>query len=321
MGTSGMSTYTDSFGRDSEERETIRSQVEAVNKDAEENWHDPAWRHAMAQEMTEEILEGFEHENILQLISEVENAGFNARVLIKEVRGLRAHWVARGGFIEASTLRKQVMELPRDTVGFHVYEFEDKLITNFAETQATLVELGGQRLDAVVNQRVLALLQASIGVGHDSYVAVSGLTLAVVNTALRDVRDESKSNEVAIVGRSTMTDQIMDEILGAAGNGAGFLPQLNEELVRRGVLGTYRNARIITLINHKDDEDVSFFPANELYVIARDGSKFAYWGGMMFKEYSEDNAWYWHYITRRDFGGVVHRPERIRRIVDSAITP
>lgn len=317
----GTSNYIDSFGRSSEERKAIAAERDLVNADAKANWHDPAWRHSMAQEMSETILEGFEHENLLQLIAETENAPFDGRVLVKEVRGLKAHWVARGGFIEASTLRKQVMELPRDTVGFHVYEFEDKLITNFAETAGTLVELGGQRLDAAVNQRVLALMQASIGIGHDSYVAVAGLTLAPVNTALREVRDESKANEVTIVGRSTMTDQIMDDLLGASYNGSGFLPQTNEELVRRGVLGTYRNARIITLVNHKDEDDVSFFPANELYVIARDASKFAFWGGMMFKEYSEDNAWYWHYITRRDFGGVVHRPERIRRIVDSTVTP
>ena len=315
------SNYIDSFGRSSEDRRALAAQRDIVNADAAANWHDPAWRHAMAQEMSETILAGFEHETLLQLIAEVENAPFDGRVLVKEIRGLKAHWVARGGFIEASTLRKQVMELPRDTVGFHVYEFEDKLMTNFAETQGTLVDLGSQRLDAAVNQRVLALLQASIGTGHASLVPVSGLTLTPVNTALREVRDASKANEVTIVGRSTMTDKIMDSLLGTDFNGSGFLPQTNEELVRRGVLGTYRNAKIITLVNHKDEDDVSFFPANELYVIARDASKFAFWGGMMFREYSEDNAWYWHYITRRDFGGIVHRPDRIRRIVDSTVTP
>ena len=79
--------------------------------------------------------------------------------------------------------------------------------------------------------------------------------------------------------------------------------------------------KIITLLDHKDDQDVSFFPANELYVIGKDASKFAWWGGPMTKEYDEDDYWYWHYIFRRDFGGIVHRPERAWRILDSAITP
>jgi hypothetical protein len=315
------SNYVDNFGRSTDDRAALRAEIDKVNADAKANWNDPQWRQEMAQEMSETILEGFDHENLLQLIAEVENAPFDGRVLVREVRGLKAHWVARGGYIEASTLRSKVMELPRDTIGFHVSEFEDKLITNFAETQSTLIDLAGVRMDAEVNLRVLALFQSSIGVGHASYVAVAGLALADVNTALRDVREETKTNDVTIIGRAPMTDQIMDDILGAAGNGAGFLPQTNEDLVRRGVLGTYRGAPIVTLINHKDDNDVSFFPANELYVIGRDASKFAFWGGLMFKEYDELDAWYWHYIARRDFGGVVHRPANARRIVDSTVTP
>ena len=292
-----------------------------MNAEAKANWHNPQWRQEMAQEMSETILEGFEFENLLQIMSEVENAPFDGRVLIKEVRGLRAHWVARGGYIEASTLRSKVMELPRDTIGFHVSEFEDKLITNFAETQSTLIELGQQRLDAEVNLRVLSLFQAASPLGHPSYVAAGGVSLASVNDAIRDVRDESKSRDVSIIGRSTMIEQIMDLLLGASGIGEGFIPASNEDMVRRGLLGTYRGANLITLVNHKDDVDVSFFPANEMYVVARDASKFAFWGGMMFKEFSEQDAWYWHYIARRDFGGVVHRPERLRRIIDTNIAP
>jgi len=303
----------------SEERTQLRSDIDKVNADAKANWDNPEWHRTMAQEMSETIRMGFDHESLLSLMTQVEHASFDGRVTIKEVRGLKAHWVARGGYIEASTLRAQVMELPRDTIGFHVSESEDKLVTNFAETQSTLIDLGTQRLDAQVNARVLGLFQAAIPNGHASYVTNAGLTLAILNAALRDVRDESKTQEVAIIGRSTMTEQIQDLLLGAGLNGAGFIPSTNEDMVRRGVLGTYRGAPIITLVNHKDDNDVSFFPNNELYVIGRDASKVAFWGGMMVKEYTEQNAWYWHYIARRDFGGVVTRPERARRIVDSSI--
>lgn len=314
------STMVDPYGRNSDERKALRDKIDKANAEAAANWHDPQWRREMAQEMTETIYEGFEHENLLSLITEVENAPFDGRVFVKEVKGLRAFWVARGGHIEASTLKAQVMELPRDTIGFHVYEFEDKLITNFAETSSTLVDLGIQRLDAEVNKRVLALFQAAIPTSSANYVSSSGVSLATLNAALRNVRDESKVNEVAIVGRSTMTDQIMDELLGTNNNGAGFIPESNEDMVRRGVLGTYRGARIITLVNHKDDEDVSFWPANEMYVIGRDASKMAFWGGLMSKEYVEDDNWYWHFLARRDFGGVVHRPERARRYIDTSLS-
>lgn len=317
-----MSQHTvGSFGRSDEERKALRQKIDEANKIANDRWDDPAWRREMAQAVTETIYTGFEHENLLSLMAETENAGFDARVFVKEVKGLRAFWIARGGYIEASTLRADVMEIPRDTIGFHVTEFEDKIRTNFAETQATLVDLGIQRLDAEVNLRVLKTFQAAIGVSSPYYISGTGVTLAALNTALREVRDETNdTSAITIVGRATMTDQIIDELL-SSNTYAGFIPQTNEDLLRRGVLGTYRGANIVTLRHFKDDEDVAFFPANELYVVARDASKFAFWGGLLSKEFVEQDNWYWHYLARRDFGGVVHRPERIRRIVDTTVTP
>jgi hypothetical protein len=311
-------TLIDPYGRSAEDRKAMQDLKDQVNREVAENWEDESYRHELAAELTETIIEGFTHTNLLGLMAEVENAGFTDRVFVKEVRGLRAFWVARGGYIEASQMRAQVMELPRDTIGFHVFEFEDKLKTNFAETQATLINLGIQRLDAEVNLRVLRLFQAAVPDGSDYYLSNGGLDLDQLNTALREVRDETKSFEVAIIGRSTMTEQINDALLGA-NNGSGYIPETNEQLVRRGVLGTYRGARIITLINYKDDQDISFFPANELYVVARDASKFAFWGGLLSKDFVEQDNWYWHYLARRDFGGVVHRPANLRRIVDTDI--
>jgi hypothetical protein len=313
------STMIDPFGRTTEERAELRAKIQKVNEEAAANWHDPAWRREMAAEMTETIYMGFEHENLLSLLSNVENAGFNDRAFVKEVRGLRAFWVARGGYIEESTIKSEVMEIPRDTIGFHVSEMEDKLMVNFAETQSNLIELGIQRLDAEVNSRFLALLQAAIPSNSAYYITGSGLSLTNLNTALREVRDTSRAFDITLVGRSTMTDQIIDQLLGNSNNGGGFIPETNEALVQRGVLGTYRGARIVTLTNWKNDVDSAFFPANELYVVGRDASKCAFFGGLMSKEFVEEDNWYWHYLTRRDFGAVVHRPDRVRRIVDTSI--
>lgn len=314
------SMMVDAYGRSAEERAALREKIDRLNAEAEANWDNPEWRRAMAQQVTETILEGFQHENLLQLLTQVENAPFNGRVLIKETRGLRAFWTSRGGYIESSALRQDVMDIPRDMIGFHVYEFEDKLRTNFAETQSTLIDLGIQRMDAEVNLRVLRLMQAAVPSSSPYYISGAGLSLPALNTALREVADETKeAGEITIVGRSTMVDQIVDELV--TGNYAAFLPETNEELLRNGVLGRYRGARIVRLRNFKDDEDVSFFPANELFVVARDASKFAFWGGLLSKEWTEQDNWYWHYMARRDFGGVVHRPERIRRVVDTSITP
>ncbi len=315
-----MSKMIDSLGRSVEDRAELRKKIDALNAEAEANWDNPVWRREMAQQVTETIREGFEHENLLGLLTQVENAPFNGRVTVKDVRGLRAFWTARGGYIEASTIRSDVMEIPRASIAFHVYEFEDKLRTNFAETQASLVDLGVQRMDAEVNLHALRLMQAAVDNSSPYYISGAGVSLAALNTALREVADETRdASQITIVGRHTMVDQIVDELV--AGNYAAFLPQTNEDLLRRGVIGTYRGARIVTLKNYKDDEDISFFPANEMFVVARDASKFAFWGGPLSKEWTEQDNWYWHYMSRQDFGGVIHRPERLRRVVDSSITP
>lgn len=300
------------------EHAELRAKVEALNAEAKARWDYDDFRREVAAEMTETIYWGFQHENILQLFAQVENVGFDDRSLVKETRGMRAHWLARGGYIEASTLHQEVFEIPRDTVGFHVYEFEDKLRTNFAETQNTMTDLGIQRLDAVVNQKVLGMFQVALPIGGPFTISANGLSLSSLNTALRQVRDVSMDRNVALIGRATMTDQIVDQIMGTGGNTAGYFPETNERLLQMGVLGTYRGARIIELKNYRDDMDIPFFPANELWVIGRDASKFAFFGGMLSKEFTEDDAWYWHYLARRDFGGVIYRPNRIRRIVDTA---
>lgn len=314
------SLMVDAKGRNVEERKALQAKIDRLNKEAAENWDNPQWRSLMAQEVTETILFGFIHENLLGIMSQLENAPIDGRVFIKETRGLKAFWTARGGYLEASTIRSDVMEIPRDMVGFHVYEFEDKLRTNFAETQADLIDLGQQRLDAEVNLRALRLFQAAVPSSSPYYITGAGLSIQALNTAIREVADASfNAGQITIVGRRTMTDQIMDEL--TSGNYPAFLPETNEAIVQRGVLGTYRGAKIVALRNYKDDEDIPFFPANELYVIAQDASKFAFWGGLLAKEYTEDDNWYWHYLARRDFGGVVYRPERLRRIVDSSQNP
>lgn len=300
----------------------LRDKADALNKEAAANWGDPQWMRLMASEVTETILEGFDHENLANLITTVENAPFDGRVLIKETRGLRAFWVARGGYIEASNLRSEIMELKRDTIGFHVYEHEDKLTTNFAETQGQLIDLGIERMDAEVNLRILRTMQAAIPSSSPYYIDGTSVSLTALDTAIDEVADETKLDptQLVIVGRRTMIGQIISQLSGS-GAYSGYLPETNEEILRTGVTGRYNGVRLAFIKNFKDDEDISFFPANEMFVVAPDASKFAFWGGLLAKEWTENDNWYWHYIARRDFGGVVHRPERLRRIVDTNLAP
>lgn len=313
-----MRTINDSFGRSAEERAELKQRCDALTAEAQENWNDPAWRSLMAQALTEAIWWGFETENILDLMSVVERVGETDRILLKETRGMRAFWVARGAYIEESALTEDVAELKRRTIGYHVYEFQDKLRNSFGDTQASLIDLGSQRLDAEINLKVLRTFQAAVPIGSSEYVQGAGLSLTALDHAINQVFDETLDGNVLILGRRPMIGQIVDQL--SANNYGGFLPTTNEELLRRGVIGEYKGATIATLKNYRDDVNVSFFPQNELFVVGRDASKFGFWGGPQTMEWV-DHTWYWHYQARQDFGGGVFRPERLRRIVDTNLAP
>lgn len=311
-----MGSMTDTLGVSPEAKAARKAAIDRLNAEAAEHWGEPEWHRLLAAEVRETMTEGFEFENLLELLTTVETVGLNDRITVSELRGMRAHWVSRGGYIEASGLRRDVMELRADTIGFHVYEHRDKILTNFGETTMDLIDLGIKRLTAEVNLRVLRLFQTAIDSGSPQYISGNGVDLADVDTAINEVIDETNLDEVTIIGRRTMIGQIVDELA----DGSRFTPETNEAVRRTGVLGEYKGARLVYLKNFRDDEDVSFFPANELFVLGRDASKFGFWGPLFEKEW-EDQNWYWHYVARRDFGGIVHRPERARRIVDTAITP
>lgn len=301
----------DSFGRSQEENKQRIEIMEAANQEARDNWNDPQWRRDFAADMTESILLGFEYETLIDRWIDTERADFNGRIFVREAGGLKAFYMARGGYIEASELTAEVSEVPRDMLGVHVWEFEDKFLTNFAESAQDLRDLSIQRMDAEVNRRVHTVLAEAVPSSSPYYVATPGLSKPAVDAAISAVRDASRTGDVVITGRPTMVDQIMDF--------DGFGNETKEEIRQKGVLGNYRGVDIVSLKNYKDEDGTPYLPANEMWIMARDTGKFAFYGGLMSKEFSELDNWYWHYLARRDTGVLVHHPERARRLIDSNI--
>lgn len=291
-----------------------------LNEEASINFSNPEWRAEKAAEMTTKIYEDFQYENVLPMMGAVEYLGTGDRSFVKEVTGLKVFWVARGGYIEQSTVNTSVVEIPRDTVGFHVSEFEEKMETGFAEASSTMVQLGTERLGAAINVRAKSLIDAALA-GGDQETASNGAlnSLAALNEGLRRVKDASKSRNVTIMGRATAVEALMDTILGST-PGTGYFPETNEELLRQGRLGTYRGTPIVTIPDYKDGDGNSYWGMGELYIVSDDGAKFAFFGGLKSKEYMEQDNWYWHFLAKQEFGGLVNHPERLYRIEDQNIT-
>lgn len=304
-----------------------REKMQAINEEARLNWKRPDWRAEAAELITDAITVGFDTENLVDMLAETEHLAFEGRSFVSEVKGMRAFWTSRGGYIEESTIHEEVFEIQRDIIGFHVSEMEDKLKTSFGPTAQNLIDLGIRRMAAEINLKVLRTFQAAVPSTSAYYTSAAGLSLTTLNKAIRDVHDEQIDGEVVIIGRRTMTDKIVDGIVNIGSGYGAFLPETNEELLRQGVLGTYRGSRVVTLRNYKSDTQFgslrtgSWFPANELWVVGRNASKFAFFGGPDFRQWEEDDNWFWHYMQKLEFGGLVYRPERLRRIVDSSQAP
>lgn len=306
---SATKEMVDSFGRTQEDIRQRRALMEAANKEAKEHWNDPQWRRDFAADLTESILLGFDFETLVGRWIDTETADFDSKIFVEETTGLKAFYMARGGYIEASEMTSEITEVPRDMIGTHVWEFEDKFTTNFAASAQKLRDLSIKRMDAEVNRRVHTVLTEATPSGSPYTLTTPGLSKPGVDAGLAAVRDSSLSGEVTIVGRTPMTDQIL--------NFTGFSNETLEEIRVKGVLGIYRGATVLTLKNYKDEDGQPFLPANELLISATDSGKFGFFGGLLYKEFSELDNWYWHYLARRDTGVIVHHPERVRRFIDS----
>jgi hypothetical protein len=294
----------------------------ALNQEAKDNWHNENWHVEQAAVLAERLDYGFQFENLFGTYFEVRNVGEFDVVEISERRGMNVFWTARGGYIDETQLKTERFTAPRDTIGFHVSEFEDKLRANYAETLEQLADLAMQRLDAEVNRRMFNLLQFAIPSSSPYYVnATTGLTKDILDTAIREVQDVVKPNNgtmppVTIAGRATMIDKISDVVTDAA---ALFDPEATAEIRRMGRLGVYRGANVVRISNYTDENDASYIPDNELWVFGGTVGVFAKYGGMQSKSWAENTVDYRHIRGRMDCGGLIYHPDRARRIIDGTV--
>lgn len=306
----------DSWGRNREAAAEYKALAAKLDQEARDNWDSEAWHRQVAADLATSLDYGFQFENLFSQYIQTDAVGEFDRIIIRERRGLRVFYTSRGGYIDESQLRTEHWELPRDTLGFHVSEHIDKLRAGFSETIAALAALGQTRMETEVNRRILSMAQAAIPSGSPNYVASAGLSKAEIDAAIRQVRDSIKPDgagpvPVTVMGRASMIDKIVDFL-------PTYSPTALEEVRQRGFLGTYKGAQLIVVRNYVDEEGEAFLPGNELWVMGGTAGRFVTYGGLTIKSWDENTVDYRHYRARRDIGGLINRPEQLRRIVDAS---
>lgn len=314
-----MNTYQISGGvgaATAEDAEILAAKAR-LDAEAKDLWWDNEWRAAQAAVISKTIYEGFAHENLLDLLADVSYVDKGDRLTVEDVRGLEVFWSSIGGRIEESTIQDRSWEFRGDRLGYHVTELNEKMQSGFSRASSLLVALAVQQMDAAINKRLFGLYQAAIpGSSSPYYISGAGLSLPALDTAITEVKDEAMTDEVSIIGRATMTDQIITELQDRN----GFTPATNEDLLQ-GILARYRGARIVSLKNFKDSRGRSFIPANEMIVAAPGAAHVGFWGGLEVQEWSEQGGFYWHNFGVREVGMALSKKSWVRRVVDTSRNP
>lgn len=302
----------------STEEEALALAAEAeINAEAQTMWWDDKWRAAQAATISTTIYEGFRHENLLPILADVRNVQRGDIIRVEDVRGLDVFWTSHGGRIDESTIFDRAWNLRPDRLGYHVTELNEKMQSGFARSSQLLVNLAVQQMDAAINKRLFGLYQAAIpGSSSPYYVSGAGLSLPALDTGIVEVKDDAITDDVAIIGRSTMTQQIITQLEDKA----GFTPTTNEEMLQ-GILGRYRGCPIISLKNYRDSRGRSIIPGNELIVAAKGAATVGFWGGLTTQEWSEQGGFYWHNFGYRDVGMALSKKSWVRRYVDTSRNP
>ncbi len=302
--------------RDKAQAEQYDTAKKALNEEARTRWRDESWHREMAAILQYQLDYGFQFENLFSTYFLTRAVPEFEKLYMRERTGMKVFYTHRGGYIEESQIRTDDWEVPRDTLGFHVSEFEDKLRANFAESLEAMISLGKQRMESEVNRRMFLLLQEAIPTSSPYYInAPGGLTATVLNQALREVQDSVVPTglppaPLTILGRARAVDQITD-LVTAPGI---FDPEAVAEVRARGRIGAYRGANVVRIANYADENGVSYIADNEVWVFAGTVGLFVTYGGPVTNQWKENTVDYIHYRHRRDIGGLVHHPEQARRI-------
>lgn len=300
--------------KDRETAEKYAEAKKALNVEAQENWGDESWHREQAAILQSDLDYGFTFDNLFNSWFVVRQVPEFEKLYLRERRGMKVFFTHRGGYIEESQITTDDWEVPRDTIGFHVSEFGDKLRANFADAIETIAGLGQQRLEAEINRRAFTILQQAVPTTSPYYVDASttGLTQAILDSTINDVADSIQPNglgpvPVTILGRARAMTQINNFNLG-------FDPEATAEIRARGRLGVYRGATIQRITNYTDENGLPYINDNEVWVFGGTAGVFAYYGGPQTKTWDENTTDYRHYRHRRDIGGLINHPEQVRRI-------
>ena len=307
-----------------EKAEEIAALKSALDEEAKENWENPAWHREVAATISSTLTYSYQFDFSTGPYFDTRNVGeFDDVEIVEERNGVKVFFTARGGYIEESQPRRRRYKVPRDTMGFHVSEFEDKVRSGFSDSVDMVASQGRTALNTEANRRLFTVLNAAISVGGGNETDGGGaLTKAMVDDALIQVRDAIRPDPqgpvpVTILGRAAAIDNLSELTANtswAAGAAFGLNESAAEEARRNGFIGTYKGANVVVLVNYTDADGTPYVEDDSLWILGGNAGVFANYGGVRTKTWIENTSDYYHIRARQDIGVLVNQPQLVHKI-------
>lgn len=297
----------------------MATQAARLNEIAVERWTDPMWHREQAALIGQAVDLGFNNglNGVFDGVLDTRSIGLGDVETMKLRSGIEVFSVAEGGYVDESTLKTNHFTLGRDTFGWHVVASEQDALADWSETFADLIRLARLKEGMEVVRRQYALLDAGIPTSSPYFVdASAALTNTILADAVTDVFDAPRkftsplalNSQIQIIGRAAAVDEITAM--------SGFTQSENslDEIRALGYLGTFRGAAVRRLSNYVDEDDNSFFPSDELWVVSPGAGRFVLYGGTRPNSWVEQALRKVHTDTRRTIGGALFQPQVVRRL-------
>lgn len=199
-----------------------------------------------------------------------------SRQFVLEAKGIKAYWVPNGGHVDTSSFSENVMELPRDNIGFHIVEIEKR----FRTRREVIEKLAVQAVRAQIANRLFTLFEKS----------------------------GPLENKVQVLGRSSSHYGVsyMEKTLLAAG-------AINPRIIGTSAAIKLLDVTQPHLkVDIKDGNNESVLPNNRTFFVPSNAYKMVLFNSPE-TQFSIDNG-YVDFQMKWALSAVIHHPELIRTI-------
>lgn len=284
-----------------------------IGKHLWENREDPKVRKATAAKITQEVSNRLETTDVVPLFLDTQTLTFGDELEFFEKQSqMKAYTVESDGRTPRSYVFKRTYRpTPKD---IHVHPAMNLKLLKSGRygSMEDLINDGVRAIQTEQNDYLFNVLKASVVSGKVNYATCA--TPAALETAMKLGKRwiDDRSGVRAIVGRSSVLDLVNDFNQGHTVQ--NYSDMTLEEIMKRGVLSTYRGAPLVGLKRQEDSFGKNIIPADEIWVVGNNVGKFVYETEMDSLEGIDVDTWEWHINMYRRISALVIFPENLYRI-------